>query len=55
MDFLAKKRKAPKRLGKEIWGCDKRLHKATAYRMEGKLDATWVFLEGIKLKKRKAG
>lgn len=39
MGSLTKKGKAPNRLGKEIWGCDKRVHKATAYRMEGKLDA----------------
>lgn len=39
MGSLRKKGKAPKRLGKEIWGCDKRVHKATAYRREGKLDA----------------
>lgn len=34
MDFLAKKRKAPKKLGKEIWGCDISLHKVTADGME---------------------
>ena len=59
MDFLAKKRKAPKKLGKEIWGCDISLHKVTADRMEWKLDATKVSLGwgvgGIKLKKRRAG
>ena len=46
MDFPAKKRKAPQRLGKEIWGCDNRLLKVTADRMKWKLDATKVFLEG---------
>jgi len=47
MDFLAKKRKVQKKLGKEICGCDNRLLKVMAEGMEWKLDATKVFLEGV--------
>lgn len=55
MDFLAKKRKAPQKLGKEIWGCDNRLLKVTADRMKWKLDATKVFWRGTHKIKEEEG